>query len=74
MKLDFGKFKGIEISDEIIPDEYMKWLASRGTYRSKENRFETAWKVPVTVWMAARQEMERRGYRHIGERFERVEI
>ncbi len=69
MTLTFGIFKGKKLSDSAIPDHYMMWLASRGTYKSKENRFETAWKVPVDVWMAARQEMERRGYRHIGERF-----
>jgi hypothetical protein len=73
MRLPFGAFKGRELSDPAIPDSYMKWLASRGRYDSKVNRFETAWKVPVDVWMAARQEMERRGYRHIGERFEKEE-
>jgi len=71
MKLPFGSFKGRELSDPAIPDSYMQWLASRGKYQSKTNRFETAWKVPVDVWMAARVEMERRGYRHIGERFEK---
>jgi hypothetical protein len=74
MTLTFGIYKGHSLSSSAIPDDYMKWLASRGTYKSKTNRFETAWKVPVDVWMAARIEMERRGYRHIGERFEKVEI
>ncbi len=69
MILTFGIYKGHDLSDPSIPDDYMKWLASRGRYTSKTNRFETAWKVPVDVWMAARMEMERRGYRHIGERF-----
>ena len=70
MKLDFGVHVGKELSDPSIPDDYMQWLASRGTYREKPgNRFETTWKVPVLVWMAAREEMERRGYTHIGERF-----
>jgi hypothetical protein len=71
MLLPFGAFKGHDLSDPAIPDSYMRWLASRGRYDSKINRFETAWKVPVDVWMAARKEMERRGYVHIGERFER---
>jgi hypothetical protein len=71
MKLDFGIHNGKDISDPDIPDDYIKWMASRGKYQSKTNRFETAWKVPVMVWMAAREEMERRGYRHIGERFEK---
>ena len=70
MKLDFGVHVGKELSNLSIPDDYMQWLASRGTYRGKPgNRFETTWKVPVLVWMAAREEMERRGYTHIGERF-----
>ena len=70
MKLDFGVHVGKELSNLSIPDDYMQWLASRGTYREKPgNRFETTWKVPVLVWMAAREEMERRGYTHIGERF-----
>ena len=71
MILVFGAFKGHNLSDSAIPDSYIRWLASRGGYDSKINRFETAWKVRVDVWMAARQEMERRGYTHIGERFER---
>lgn len=73
MTLDFGKFKGHDLSDPAIPDDYMKWLASRGKYMSTTNRFETEWKVPVLTWMAAREEMERRGYVHIGERFEKRE-
>ncbi len=73
MVLTFGTYKGRELSDPVIPDSYMMWLGSRGKYMDKNNRFETAWKVPVDVWMAARIEMERRGYRHIGERFERIE-
>ena len=73
MILSFGIHKGKELSDPTIPDDYMKWLGSRGKYMSHTNRFETAWKVPVDVWMAARVEMDRRGYDHIGERFERRE-
>jgi len=71
MILKFGTYRGRDLSDLTIPDSYMQWLASRGRFDSKVNRFETAWKVPVDVWMAARREMERRGYRHIGERFEK---
>lgn len=71
MILPFGIHKGRDLSDPSIPDSYMMWLASRGKYQSPSNRFETVWKVPVNVWMAARVEMERRGYSHIGERFEK---
>jgi len=67
--LQFGKYKGKILSDPTIPDDYMKWLASRGTYKNPANRFETSWKVPVDVWMQARVEMENRGWTHIGERF-----
>jgi hypothetical protein len=73
MILTFGIYENHDLRSTAIPDDYIKWLASRGTYKSPTNRFETAWKVPVDVWMAARIEMERRGYRHIGERFEKVE-
>ncbi len=73
MRLPFGIYRNHDLSSPSIPDDYIRWLASRGTYKSKTNHFETAWKVPVDIWMAARQEMERRGYRHIGERFEKVE-
>lgn len=70
--LNFGEHRGKLLSDPTIPDDYIRWLASRGKYQDPKNRFETAWKVPVLVWMDARVEMERRGYRHIGERFEKV--
>ena len=73
MILSFGIHKGKELSDPTIPDDYMKWLGSRGKYMSHTNRFETAWKVPVDVWMAARVEMDTRRYDHIGERFKRRE-
>lgn len=73
MNLPFGQYRGREITDLNIPDSYVMWLASRGKYKSKTNRFEYDWKVPVDVWMAALGEIERRGYRIIGERFERDE-
>ncbi len=73
MILNFGTYKDRDLSDPVIPDIFMMWLGSRDKYMSKKTRFETAWKVPVDVWMAARVEMEKRGYRHIGERFERIE-
>ena len=71
MILDFGIHKGKELSDLSIPDEYIKWLASRGKYKSKLNQFEYAWKLPIMVWLAALKEIEDRGYKIIGERFEK---
>jgi hypothetical protein len=70
MTLTFGSFKGRELSDPAIPDNYIRWLASRGAYYKPENRFETDWKVPIDVSIYARREMGRRGYRHNGERWE----
>ena len=70
MILDFGTHVGKDLSDQTIPDDYMKWLSSRGKYASKKNRFEIAFKVPLDIWLAAREEMERRGYKLIGERWE----
>ena len=67
--LTFGKHKGKMLSDPDISDEYVRWVASRGKYMSKTNRFECEFKIPVDAWMAGRVEMERRGYDHIGERF-----
>ena len=70
MIIPFGAHKGKDMSDPSIPDGYVRWMADRGRYNSPTNRFETAWKVPVDVWMGARREMEKRGYKHIGERWE----
>jgi len=61
MILSFGTFKGIEIKD--VPDSYCQWLALRGSYTDPGNRFETKWKVPISISIEARREMERRGYR-----------
>ena len=53
MILDFGTHVGKDLSDQTIPDDYMKWLSSRGKYASKKNRFEIAFKVPLDIWLAA---------------------
>lgn len=68
-RLPFGKYEGKTLDDLEIPTEYVRWLASRGKFMSTTNRFETAFKVPVPLWMAAREEMENRGWKHVGERF-----
>lgn len=70
MIIDFGTHYGKHISDPTIPDDYMKWLATRGKYASKKNKFEIAFKVPLDIWAAARGELEKRGYYQIGERWE----
>lgn len=71
MTLAFGTFKGRELSDSSIPDSYIQWLASRGKYYKEKHSTEPTWKVPVGVWLAALTEIERRGYKIIGERFEK---
>ena len=74
MTLTFGIYKDHDLSDPIIPDSYIQWLASRGKYYKPGNRFEPSWKVPFDTWIAARLEMKRRGYRSIGSRFEKEKL
>lgn len=69
MRLDFGKFKGHDLSDPAIPDDYMRWLADRGSYQEPGNRFVTMWKVPIVTCIEARRELEKRGWRHNGYRW-----
>ena len=69
--LDFGIHIGKQLSDPSIPDDYMGFLASDKEYYGKKNPFELTFRVPLKVYMAARQEMERRGYKRIGERWEK---
>ena len=72
MIITFGKYKGFDLSDRItVPDGYVEWMALRASYPSPENRFETKWKVPIVLSIAARREMERRGYRRVDEHYER---
>jgi hypothetical protein len=71
--LEFGQFKGHDLSDMEVPDSYIKWLASRGAYTLPGNRFETTWVVPIVVSINARREMERRGWKHNGDRWEKDE-
>ena len=72
MILPFGKYKGYRLTDITVPDSYISWLALRKSYMNPTNRFETTWKVPIDISIAARREMERRGYRRIDDRYEKV--
>lgn len=72
--IDFGKFKGKELTDPSVPDTYIRWLALRGSYTMPGNRFETKWKVPIVLSIEARREMEKRGYRRDGDRYEKEEL
>jgi len=64
--LNFGIYKGRSLSDLSIPLTYISWMAGRGKYADPNNRFEVAWKVPITLAILARREYERR----TGERWE----
>lgn len=72
MILSFGQCKGQSI--QSIPDGYCMWLAkpvySNKFYKSLHST-ELNWKVPFDVKIAAREELERRGFKLIGERWER---
>lgn len=71
--LDFGKYKGKSIS-EIDDDDYLKFLAKpvySGKYYKSIHSTELNWKVPFNVKIAARAELEARGYKLIGEHWDR---
>lgn len=74
MIIPFGRYSGFDTSDRItVPDSYIKWMALRGNYTNPANRFETTWKVPITLSIIARREMEDRGYKRVGDRYEKEE-
>lgn len=65
--ITFGKYVGLQLSNETIPLSYVKWIAKRGSYRHPDNRFVTTFKVPITLMVLARREWERRtGERWVG--------
>lgn len=69
--LPFGQHRGHPIT--AIPDDYLFWLCSRGksTYYKSSHSLDVTWKVPIVIWEAAREEAEKRGFKKIGERWER---
>lgn len=71
MIISFGKYKGQDIKS--IPDDYCMWLAKpvySGKFYKSLHSTERNWSVPFAVKIAARQELERRGFKLIGERWE----
>jgi hypothetical protein len=71
--LDFGKYKGKTVA-EIDDDSCLQFLAKpvySGKYYKSLHSTELNWKVPFNVKIAARAELEKRGYSLIGERWER---
>jgi len=69
--LNFGKYKGLRIS-ELTDEEYLCWLG-KPTYTSKFyvslHSTEKHFKVPFGITLAARKELEKRGYYLIGEKW-----
>lgn len=71
--ISFGRYAGKSLDDPTIPDSYIEWLSGRGRYAEPGNTFEAKWKVPIVIAIAARREMERRGYKHDGYRYRKTE-
>jgi len=72
MIIPFGKYKWQPIRS--IPDDYCMWLSKpvySGKFYKSQHSTELKWKVPLDVKIAARGELERRGFKLIGERWER---
>lgn len=72
MILRFGDHKGEHI--QSIPDDYCMWLAKpkySGKFYKSLHSMERNWSVPFDVKVAARKELERRGFKLIGERWEK---
>lgn len=69
MILGFGQHKGRDLSE--ISDQYLFWLCSRGksTFYKSRHSLDVTWKVPFSVWEAARVEADRRGFDLKGERW-----
>jgi len=69
MILPFGKFAGQDM--EVVPEDYLMWLAGGGIYTKNRHSTEIKWKVPMPIWVEARKILEARGYKLKGERWER---
>lgn len=71
MILMFGTYKGQSLTN--IPVNYCMWLAKpvySGKFYKSIHSTELNWKVPLAVKIAARAELDRRGFKLIGERWE----
>ena len=66
--INFGIHKGKSLSDLSIPNDYIVWIASRGSYQEPGNRFKNTWAVPITLSILARREAERRGFKNDGDK------
>ena len=70
--LNFGKYKGLTISDPSIPISYLAWLAAPGGGKvfNGDHTLDAKWKAPKGLWVLVRKELDRRGYKLVGSRWE----
>jgi hypothetical protein len=69
----FGKYKGQKISS-VQDDSYLQWLAKpvySGKFYKSLHSTELNFKVPWDISVAARKELEKRGYKLVGTRWEK---
>jgi uncharacterized protein (DUF3820 family) len=72
MLLPFGVHRGKKL--ENIPEDYLMWLGKpkySGKFYENARSTELVWKVPFNIKMEARKILESRGYKLIGERWEK---
>jgi hypothetical protein len=71
--IEFGKYRGQSLS-ALTDESYLMWLAKpvySGKFYKSLHSTDLNWRVPFDVKIAAREELERRGFKLIGERFEK---
>jgi len=71
--IGFGKYHDKSLS-ELTDEDYLKWLAKpvySGKFYKSIHSTDLNWRVPLEVKIAAREELERRGFKLIGERWEK---
>jgi len=70
--IPFGKrHKGKHVSDPSVPDDYVAWLATKPSLKSKTNSFKTVWTCSGPLWNAAMIEADKRGWKPEGEKWVR---
>lgn len=72
MILGFGIYKGKRL--EEIPEDYLMWLAKpkySGKFYESLHSTNLKWRVPLEIKTEARRILEERGWKLIGERWEK---
>jgi len=70
--ITFGQYKGHFYCN--LPDDYLQFLAKprySGKFYKSLHSMEKNWTVPLQAKIAAREELERRGFKLVGTRWER---